>query len=739
MTTPRHTIAPRIWLGAVLAVAVLASLLLFAPSPAQAATFDVTSADDSGAGSLRQAIIDANAAGPGTHTVTFDGSLDGQTITLASTLPTVTGNIVIDAEGQDVTISGGNTFDAGVSQDDGVRIFLVSGDLQLIDLMLTGGYSVDGGAISVDGGTLVVTGTVISGNVAGSLGGGIHAANGASVTITDSTISDNAAVHGGGIYATASSTVTVTGGSSVSGNTATNHVDVGNGGGIYTVGSSVTVTGGSIIDGNYARLGGGIFAAVSSTFAIQGGSTVSGNTAFTDIFATGGIGAGVYAVLATVTITGNTAQDDAGGIYAIVSTVTATDGSTISENTATSGGGVYAVSSTVGLTDSDLSGNTAMVGGGGGIWLSDGTLNIVGSTIADNEATEDGGGIYADGNMSPISVAISNSDILGNTAEEEGAAIYYTSSGGGSVTVTNNWWGGACVPAGALAGGAEFEDVVVTFSPCLSASAFTPPTPTPTPTSTPSDSDPGPGTASPTPSVTPVPKPVVTTVNEQKVPVTAGQPTVTETQTSTGATARVSAPADVLPRGGTLTVSAVADIEGLVAQAPSPPNAQVTLAFVIEAQDVDGTALTEFDEPIDLEFVLPASSIPEGATGDTLMLAFWNGSSWTEVLATFTQDADGSFTVRASVDHFTIFGIVSQPDRGTFLTPPAAHGVTQTSWRGGGYPLLEAAAGHGSAVWVTVNGRFIGYRVGAPAFVNASFRQLFPNGLPVGTLVVVRR
>lgn len=60
------------------------------------ASFVVTTVSDSGAGSLRQAILDANAAG-GTDTITFNITGTGvKTINLASALPQITGTVVID-------------------------------------------------------------------------------------------------------------------------------------------------------------------------------------------------------------------------------------------------------------------------------------------------------------------------------------------------------------------------------------------------------------------------------------------------------------------------------------------------------------------------------------------------------------------------------------------------------------------------------------------------------------------
>ena len=67
------------------------------------AIFTVTNTNDSGAGSLRQAILDSNAAG-GSNTIDFDASLTGQTITVLSALPIsanadINGDIIIEGSG----------------------------------------------------------------------------------------------------------------------------------------------------------------------------------------------------------------------------------------------------------------------------------------------------------------------------------------------------------------------------------------------------------------------------------------------------------------------------------------------------------------------------------------------------------------------------------------------------------------------------------------------------------------
>ncbi len=61
------------------------------------ATYTVTTVNDSGAGSLRQAILDANA-NAGADTINFNIAGTGiHTISLASLLPTITGQTTINA------------------------------------------------------------------------------------------------------------------------------------------------------------------------------------------------------------------------------------------------------------------------------------------------------------------------------------------------------------------------------------------------------------------------------------------------------------------------------------------------------------------------------------------------------------------------------------------------------------------------------------------------------------------
>lgn len=71
-------------------------LLWLAAASTAAVTFTVTNAADSGAGSLRQAILDANAS-PGLDMIAFNIIGSGvHTISPTSPFPTITGPVIID-------------------------------------------------------------------------------------------------------------------------------------------------------------------------------------------------------------------------------------------------------------------------------------------------------------------------------------------------------------------------------------------------------------------------------------------------------------------------------------------------------------------------------------------------------------------------------------------------------------------------------------------------------------------
>jgi predicted outer membrane repeat protein len=281
------------------AAPMLGPLLL--PASAPAADFVVENTADSGAGSLRQAILDANGNGAA-DTITFDLAEGDRVILLSSGQLT----ILNDMADPDLTIDGDVDDDgtADITVDAGLnsRAFFVDfgAVATLRALVITGGSATGAFPDNLGGGirnlgTLTVKGSTISGNSALNFGGGIY--NVGPLTVEGSTISgNNSAGDGGGIYTTQAVTVE---GSTISGNGASSF-----GGGIFNSSGTVIVANSTISD-NDADRGGGIsnFRALTIT-----NSTISGNRAvrFGSIFNQGG----TIETKSTI-VAGNTASTDA--------------------------------------------------------------------------------------------------------------------------------------------------------------------------------------------------------------------------------------------------------------------------------------------------------------------------------------------------------------------------------------------------------------------------------------------
>ena len=221
----------------------------FSANPVSAAIFTVTNVNDAGGGSLRAAILLANATGV-SDTIQFDAALAGQTIPLAAVLPAPTNDLEIDgANAPGLVINGGGaarifevtaavnvtlrnlTLQNGFSAQ-GAAIFNNGGALTLANMTITGNNGTNGPALYNAAGTVQVTGSTLSNNNAtggGSLGGAIF--NNGTVTISNSTIAGNSAAgDGGGIFNL--NTLTIAN-STVSGNNATG---AGTGGGVAHTG-----------------------------------------------------------------------------------------------------------------------------------------------------------------------------------------------------------------------------------------------------------------------------------------------------------------------------------------------------------------------------------------------------------------------------------------------------------------------------------------------------------------------
>ena len=159
----------------------------------------VTNTSDSGAGSLRAAVIEANSDGGGDAIVFSSLFSTPQTITLSSGPLELTGTATITGPGANLlTITG----------DNANRVFdIASGAAaEMSGLTITGGSTNgNGGGIRNDGGTLALADVVLRGNSAGD-GGGLF--NNGTATLTDVIVRGNHARLGGGVFNNGSATLT---------------------------------------------------------------------------------------------------------------------------------------------------------------------------------------------------------------------------------------------------------------------------------------------------------------------------------------------------------------------------------------------------------------------------------------------------------------------------------------------------------------------------------------------------
>ncbi|HEV7508334.1 MAG TPA: right-handed parallel beta-helix repeat-containing protein [Thermoanaerobaculia bacterium] len=347
-------------------------------APAEAATFTVTNLNDSGAGSLRQAISDANNAG-GLDAVVFQAGVTG-TITLTTGELYVSDSVNIQGPGQAVVT---------VNANHASRVFYVYYSDGLIDvtisgLTLTGGTDSQGGGILDLGENLTLDHVTVDTNTSTGQGGGLWLnGDSNSLTITNSVFSGNTAAEGGGIFLYDSGQPVLIQDTVISGNQST-----GAGGGIYLYnpGYSVTIER-STLSGNQASGdGGGLFVyhTHGATVTLRQ-STLSGNSA------SSGGGAYFYTpnnpvVVENSTISGNQVTGDGGGIFFYGSLYTGSDirSATIANNSAGgSGGGVYLERGSLPMENTIVAGNTA---------ATDNDISGDSNFILDHDLIQDPGG-----------------------------------------------------------------------------------------------------------------------------------------------------------------------------------------------------------------------------------------------------------------------------------------------------------------------------------------------------------
>jgi len=330
----------------------------------------VTNTNDSGTGSLRQAIADVDPGG----TITFN-------IALPNTITLTTGELIIS---KNLTITGLGANLLIISGNNASRVFhiAVGSEVNISGVTISGGLTENGnhGGGVYNEGTLMLNNVIVTGNATGSSGNGGGIYNKVMLTLDSCTLSNNSTGNGGD-------------GSSA-----------GNGGGIHNGGTLVLsnsiISGNATGNGSYGTNGGDGGGIWNYRTLELSNCTVSGNST-----GNGGSGEGGYP---------GGSGGAGGGIYNAGNVMV--DNSTISGNSAGDGG------------NADYDGGK---GGDGGGTFNAGTLTLNNSTVSGNTTGNGGNGFYNGGkggdgggihNNYGRTAKLANSTVSGNTTGDGGSA-----------------------------------------------------------------------------------------------------------------------------------------------------------------------------------------------------------------------------------------------------------------------------------------------------------------------------
>jgi streptogramin lyase len=491
-------------------------------------TFTVLNSGDSGAGSLRQAILNANA-NLGADSIVFNiptsdpGYNSGAgtwTITPLSALPTVTDPVILDATTQPGFAGTPVIVLSGASAGSGVTGLTITAGASTVKGLVINGFGGAGLDLTTGGGNLI-EGNFIGTNAAGTAA--LGNANGVVIASTSNTVGGTTAGAGNLISGNGTNGVELDGnGNLVQGNfIGTNlagNAGMGNQAGVLNTGAGNTVGGttgtigplgsaafaGNVIDantygvennggsllieGNYigtdytgmARVGNGFY----GIYALSGNATIGGTAPGAGNLISGNNNDGVALYASNSLVQGNFIGTDVTGTHALGNTfegivfVNATNntigGTTAAARNIIAGNGetgirIFATSSNNLLEGNyigtDKTGTVALPNLNGGVLVfQQSTNNTIGGTTA-------GAGNVISGN-SLFSIAISDSTATGNVVA--GNLIGTDKTGtvalgnGGGVQIlngaTNNTIGGTTAGAGNVISGSAGEGVDVTGS-----------------------------------------------------------------------------------------------------------------------------------------------------------------------------------------------------------------------------------------------------------------------------------
>jgi hypothetical protein len=336
--------------------------------------FTVTNTNDSGAGSLRQAILDANAH-QGTNTIAFNiGGGGVQTIQPVSALPTITNPVLIDGTtqpgfaGSPLIVLNGSLAGAGVSG------LTIRAGYSTVEALVINGFAADGIDLQI-GGSNNINGNWIGTDATGSRAVA-NGGNGLSIASSNNLIGGAGAGAGNvisgnlndGIYIQGPSTT----GSTVQGNDigtdARGIQALGNHGNGVTVANgahSITIGGAQSFGSNLISGNGGDGVEVASASLIL----VTGNRIGTDITGTRALG-NAYGVYVADASSGDIGNGGTG------------QGNLISGNTTAGiyigGGGNFVLGNYIGTDET----GTRALANGLGILVNEGSNTFIGGTFS---------------------------------------------------------------------------------------------------------------------------------------------------------------------------------------------------------------------------------------------------------------------------------------------------------------------------------------------------------------------
>jgi hypothetical protein len=393
------------------------------------AILTVTIIADSGPGSLREAIATAQAG----DTIQFAPALANQTITLTSGELNVTKNLVIDGSAAaGITVSGNNASRAFEVQGGGLSFTLKN--LKIVNGRTTG----EGGAILTGQKTVLTVENCQFNNNAAGVGGAIVAGNFSKNTVINSKFDSNQATanveqSGGAIQVKSLSEITV------QGSQFTNNKGI-NGGAINNLLSQLTVENSTFLN-NDTTAGATLGTAATNYTKGYGGAIYTDGASDKANPDSGTI------LIRNSRFEGNKGAGQGGALFLFVypPDKIVVEGSAILNNTVIKdakgdsfGGGVRAGNGELTITNSTLANNSAQ-SQGGGLWVGEkAPVTIANSTFSGNKATDAagtsglGGAMFLNNGTNPTT--ITNATIANNQAGFQGGGFW----GGGATTTLKN-------------------------------------------------------------------------------------------------------------------------------------------------------------------------------------------------------------------------------------------------------------------------------------------------------------